>query len=151
MYLENAVDVAGFQLELNYDPDVYSLLDVSQGFSESNDFYYNIDNLGIMILSYSDVNAPLNGDLTLFVLTFELIENLSIGNHPVMELNPLFSNQVIAIDANHEIHALTDVNYHFHDVHVGIFGDLNNDNLVTIIDVAMIQLHLANKNTIVRI
>jgi hypothetical protein len=141
--LEDATDIVGFQLELLFDVEQFTYEGVAGSASLGGSIISNDTTAGVLKLNYVDINTPLNGAVDLFTLTFTASDDLDQGEQPVITASPTYNNEFISLDAMDTLTKISDPVFDFNDVTMGMFGDVNLDGEVSIIDAGLIQLEIA--------
>jgi len=142
--LADAVDIVGFQLELLYDSDQFTYVDVEESASLGGSITVNSSVVGVLKLNYVNISTKLNGAVDLFTLTFTASESLADGAQAVIEASATYNNEFIALDALNNLAKISDAFFDFKDVTKGLYGDVNLDGVVSIIDAGLIQLEIAD-------
>jgi hypothetical protein len=137
--------VAGFQLRLLYDANLFELISLDFDQRQFPGLIYNIETPGVISVAFSQTNHTITGFNSLFQLSFMVKSFIPYGQYDVISLDQTFTNEIVMMGSNSQITAIPAVSYVFMSVNVSMFGDLNMDGKVTIQDALMIQLHLAGK------
>ncbi|HOI46410.1 MAG TPA: ABC transporter substrate-binding protein [Bacilli bacterium] len=143
----NAVDVSGFQFRFMYDETKFDIQSIAKGSMLPSSLVYNIDVDGLITLNYGDVSTLIQNNTELFHITFIPLPSVTVGEHSLLEIDETYLNQVSYIDSNYDVFAVDHINYNFANVKSGVYGDVNGDGQVTIMDVNLIQLYLAGRRT----
>jgi ABC-type oligopeptide transport system substrate-binding subunit len=143
--LDTPRPVAGFQMRLLYDANLFELINLDFDQRQFPGLIYNIETPGVISVAFSQTVHTITGFNSLFQLSFMVKSFIPYGQYDVISLDQTFTNEIVMMGSNSQITAIPAVSYVFNDVHVGVFGDLNMDGKVTIQDALMIQLHLAGK------
>ncbi len=143
--ITGADKVVGFQLRLLYDADEFTLDGIQKAPTLPANIIYNIDVPGVILLNYTFIGAHLNGIVDLFTLTFTP-KTLAIGKHDLLWEDTAYNNEITRFkDDLSDLEVVDPFVFAFNKVQSGVYGDVSGDGQVTILDVGMIQLHLADK------
>jgi len=137
---ENAENLVGFQMKLNYDETKYQ---VSFKANHLFSLLYNLSNPGEILITYANQNAPIQDSTNIITFIVSVLVPCEVG-----VLSPLFT---LDDDYHHEfIHkdSVDELTYLGLSNELGLtqrrlLGDLNLDDQITIMDVLMMQLYLA--------
>ena len=146
--LNNAYRISGFQLSLLYDYSKFDLVSVEKSSDITSNIEVNLSESGVIKIVYSDISNLLNGRVDLFDITFLAKSNLLMTQHDLLVEDDSFSQMLTWVDDNNiDIYGITDIDFNFSPVNVGIMGDVNLDGSVDIIDVGYIQQYIVEKRT----
>ncbi len=144
--IKDANQVVGYQLELLYNHEYFDLLEVKLSDFFAANTVYNTDVDGKLVINYSKVGSPLQGDSVIFTLRFlpkTVVEGIA---YDVISLSSEYHHEIIMIDANSQLSSTSSIQASFSQVMIGVFGDLSGDKQVSILDVGLLQLYLAGLN-----
>lgn len=143
--LRQADQVVGYQLKIIYDHTRFTFNELRMNTQLSTPVY-NSDILGEITINYSNIGNPIQGDTTLFTLNFTpyLVEDHQF--YQVITLDLEYHHEITMINDTFQMSSTSLIYDHFSDVYVGVFGDISGDGIVSILDVGLLQLHLAGLN-----
>ena len=143
--LRQADQVVGYQLKIIYDHTRFTFNELKMNTQLSTPVY-NSDILGEITINYSNIGNPIQGDTTLFTLNFTpyLVEDHQF--YQVITLDLEYHHEITMINDTFQMSSTSLIYDHFSDVYVGVFGDISGDGIVSILDVGLLQLHLAGLN-----
>lgn len=139
VFLESQVDIVGFQWRFTYDDTVYALKDLDSDFEL-------VENLepGVITVNYVNTSEPLNGRSVVLTLTFDVLTAFNFEDERyLLHLDEDYRQEVVTLEGTANLSVVPQVNYELGAVKRAVLGDVNGDGVVSIIDVAMIQLFLA--------
>lgn len=140
--IKGADQVVGFQLQFLYDVSRFTIQNIAKTANLPANIVYNIDNPGIINLNYSYTGATIDGDVPLFTITF-LPGDLGLGSYELLQVDDSYDYEVTRDLL--DLKTVPSIQFDLHPVRSGMYGDVNGDNQVTIMDVGIIQLYLAGK------
>lgn len=148
--IHNAERVSGFQFQFMYDAAKFEVESVKKSTNLFSNIVANIAVPGQITLNYSDIDTEnlLNGSVDLFTITFKPNDELSIGTHQLLWMSASYLQQITWVDIDNEIYTVSQINYQLPTVRTGIYGDVNGDGVVSIMDVSFIQQYLAGIRTL---
>jgi V8-like Glu-specific endopeptidase len=130
IYMQNDVDIAGFQFVINDSPNYLDLISISSGSSADYGFSVSSSESGTIIgFTLTGENIP-NGSDILLVATFE-----NSNNDQVFDLclsDPIFSD-TNGTGVTVTLGACTEI-----DFISSILGDLNDDGILNVVDVVIL-------------
>lgn len=145
--IEDAVNVVGFQFRFLYDSDKFDIISITKSDQLPSNLVYNIDNIGKIQLNYSDITNRFQGNVEWMKFTFMPKSTVTIGEHELLWIDETYLNEITTLDDEFEMNTVSLIHYVFPTVRTGVYGDVNGDNNVTVLDVGLIQLYLAGKRT----
>ena len=143
--VKNMTDLTGLQLKLTYDEASYQIVNDVRHNSLTR---YNYESPGEVIISYADAAEPVTGDMNLFTLYFIALVDSNIGTErALLEVDLTFNNEFIKSDANHSL-SYVDATFELGGNRRYHLGDINKDDVITTMDINMMQLYLAELITL---
>ena len=139
-YLSDVELFTGYELKLNYDESIFDLVDIRIS-HDHNGVVYNISQEGKIFVNYSDIANVQSGDIFLFELELTLEKPMKQGALLPVSLNNYYTHSIVFFDE--ELKVTNNLVADFYSTTIGMLGDVNQDGLVSIIDVATIQAYLA--------
>lgn len=143
--IENAHQVVGYQLSLNYDATQFEIIDVTSDTYNQSAFIFNIETPGQLIINFSDISNYIEGNLPLFTIHFKPLRYLVSDSYPILSINQDYPHMVTVLDDQDQLSKITNLHFDFSDVLIVRYGDINLDGVVDIIDAGLIQLYLAGQ------
>lgn len=140
---DGATDLVGFQLKLLYDDTEFTFVSLTKGSDLNNSITVNSSASGELILNYVDISKKLNGEIVLFTLNFTANQTVTAGPQYVVTQDSTYNNEFISMDESNNISEFSSVSYSFNSVSKGLYGDVNHDESVSILDAALMQLEIA--------
>ena len=141
-----ASNLVGFQMMITYDASQFTYEGITKSNALGNNITVNANTAGVLILNYVDVSTLLNGDVELFKITFTANANVNEGSQSVISIDESYNNEFIRYTDT--ISKIDSVNFTFNPVQRGLYGDVNLDNNVSIMDAAIMQLFIADLTTL---
>ena len=138
--VENADNIAGLQFKLTYDSAKYQINSVNK-----NHFnvVYNAGTPGELLITLATASSPVNGNQDLVTLSVTVLNDSEPGVlTDFLVLDNTYDHEYIHQDVNN------DLVYVSADMNLGhsrrrLLGDVNLDDKISIMDVTMLQLYLA--------
>ena len=140
----NAYDIFGYQMHFNYDETKFKLVDLTPLNDNGEGLVYNVESVGDIKVNYSNISTSFQGNVELFTLVFEPLGYFLPGTtEDLLWVEPSNHQEVIRHDLEKGAVALDELDFHFEPMTFISPGDINQDGIISIIDVAYLQLHLA--------
>lgn len=143
-------NLVGFQFKINFNQAfVVENIDVGNELTSSS-LSYNIDNENqSIIFVYADVNNPLSSEeLSILNLEFRAPSVIENQKQQLLILDQTFHREFVFMSEDFQLSKTNNVSQNFLDLTKAMIGDVNLDGVITLIDVALIQLHVALLDTL---
>lgn len=141
VWLLNPQDIVGFQMQITYDPEQYELIELVSDLSLTANTLED----GVIRLNYADTAEPL-GEVAIFTLEFRVLQTFTLeDDKPLLSIDDSYLNQFVRLDPDTTLATVDEVTYAFGTLKRALLGDINNDGVVSIIDVNFIQMHLVGE------
>lgn len=145
---ENSVNLVGSQTKLDYDSTQFEFISIEKSSNLGNSITINSATIGVLILNYVDISKKLNGDVVLFTLTFRATQSLSDGSQVVVTPDLTYNHEFITLNESYLVEKIESPIFGFKNVTKGLFGDVNLDQSISIMDAAILQLKIAGLMTL---
>ena len=143
--VESIENLVGFQFKVKYLEE-FELVKVSLGsdFTEGRFTYNSNSDNNTLTIVYVDVNNRISSDLvTLVSLEFTAPSALESDVIELLSLESSYSSEFVYLSDDYLLTKNNSVSANFQSISKATIGDVNLDGDITLIDVAIIQLHLA--------
>ncbi|QMS85147.1 dockerin type I repeat-containing protein [Candidatus Xianfuyuplasma coldseepsis] len=140
--VSEATDLIGFQTMLVYDDTMFTFDNIVGSTALGGAVTINSTTSGELLINYVDINTKLNGEVVLFTLYFTANQGITSGDYGVISESVSYYHEFITLDSENNLAVIDDVLFDFPGVRVGQYGDVDFNEMVTISDVALIQLHM---------
>jgi hypothetical protein len=145
--LLGAVNVSGFQIKFLYDASKFELVEVVQEETTISSMLTINDIVpGQIVVVHSDVDQLLNGNVPLFHITMKAIGTFEIGFHEII-VNDSSYNYKVSMTNGTTVSNVSSVLFDYKEVRYGLYGDVNGDGKVSIMDATQIRLFIAELKT----
>ena len=148
--VDDVENLVGFQFKINYHED-YSLNSVSIGTSlTQNRLTINHDEERHSVsIVYVDVTKSIDTDKTTLVsFNFTTPDIIQSETQTLLTLDSTFTSEFIFMSETYQLTQTNAVSFLNGNVTKAILGDVNIDGSLSLLDVALIQLHIAQFQTL---
>ncbi|QWB99422.1 extracellular solute-binding protein [Mycoplasmatota bacterium] len=142
IFIENAHHISGFQLGFEYDETLFQLTGIGKGEQLNSNIEYNTDILGEIKITYSEVTNTIEDQELLFSISFMPLATYNLRSYMILQMMDSYDQMLSWVDVSNEIHSIESFDITLSPIYKGVFGDVNFDTYVDIVDVAYIQQYL---------
>ena len=146
--INGAYRVSGFQFSLLYDSSNFELLTINKSEELLSSLEVNISEPGVIRIVYSDISNLINGTAELFELSFIANADLEFISYSLLSVDESFSQMITWVDINNDLYGVSDIYFNYPSIDVGIFGDVNLDGVIDLIDVGYLQQYIVGKRAL---
>ena len=142
IYIPNNANIIGFEVTLNYNTDIVTLLEAEEHEDLRGAVVFNVEQPGKIVINYAGTSKNVTSYMPMVNLTFSVDENVGVGTYDLFTVDQ---------DVTHNAHTLnssgtlTQVDFacDFAKLNIYEMGDVDLGGSLNIADVIYIRRHLA--------
>lgn len=142
VYIPDNANIIGFEVTLNYDTDIITLVSAEEHEDIKGSVVYNVEQPGEIVINYAGTSKNVTSYMPLINLTFSADENVGVGAYDCLSVDR--SAKYIAHRLNNAgILDQVDFVCDFSKLNIYEMGDVDLGGTLDIADVIYIRRHLA--------
>lgn len=142
IYIPDDANIVDFELTLNYDTNLITLVDAVENEDIKGAVVFNTDNPGEIAINYTRTSKNVTSYMPLVDLTFAVNENIGIGVYDCFTVDKDQTYVAHRLDESDNYEEV-DFECNFSKLHIYEMGDVNLSGKVDIGDATGIRRHLA--------
>lgn len=142
IYIPDNANIIGFEVTLNYDTDLVTLLEVEEHEDLKGTVVFNVEQPGKIVLNYAGTSKNITSYMPLVNLKFAVGENVGVGTYDFFTVD---QNATYSAHSLNSSGTLDQVNFtcDFAKLNIYEMGDVDLGGTLNIADVIYIRRHLA--------